>query len=178
MKVDRKKLRALAEITVECEPDQTPIRGNASAWGETEERQCETCTGTGLDPTIQSIDDPPPEPCDVCSGKGTIKVDLDEELANELIERVQSGDDWAWCVVTVRATYAGCSESDSLGGCSYASERQFRAESGYYDDMVAQAIESLAKRLEEYDEDISAVLADPPARRVRVLPRVSPLQRK
>lgn len=168
MKVDRAKLRRLAEITIEASPEDIPVRGNASATGEKEDRQCPYCYGTRIDPTPVSIDEEQP-PCEECGGKGTIEVDLDEELATEIEERLERGDTWAWCQVGVTASYAGLTGSDFLGGCSYEDERNFVDSGGYYDDMMTEAIEELAREIERHVREVPeharafrAVQADAP----------------
>ena len=57
--------------------------------------------------------------------------------------------EWGWCTVEVRAEFAGMVGNDYLGGCSYESERDFCQPGGYYDDMVDQAVEDLAVKLEK-----------------------------
>ena len=66
----------------------------------------------------------------------------DRELEDELIARLDSGDVWAWCSVRVIATRddGRIGRSDWLGGCSYASEADYRACSGYFDDQCHEAI--------------------------------------
>ena len=77
-------------------------------------------------------------------------IDDETDAENERIirERLQSGDDWAWCVVTVTATLGPWSGRDVLCGCSYLNEKDFRA-GGYYDDMQEEAIARLASNLIE-----------------------------
>jgi hypothetical protein len=52
-------------------------------------------------------------------------------------EQIKIGNDWAWCTITVTLEfpYLGITLTDSLGGCSYLSEEEFK-QGGYYDDMV------------------------------------------
>lgn len=72
----------------------------------------------------------------------------DKAVEDEIIARVESGDVWAWCTVRVRVTYRGVLSADSyLGACSYAGEAEFRADSGYYGDLVDECIAELNKRL-------------------------------
>jgi len=40
-------------------------------------------------------------------------------------------------------TWEGLSESDTLGGCSYANEEDFRAPGGYFDDMVSECLDRI-----------------------------------
>lgn len=61
-----------------------------------------------------------------------------ENMVTDIIERVREGDEWAWCCVKVTVSCAGMEESEYLGCCSYQSEADFRANSGYFDDMVQE----------------------------------------
>ena len=72
--------------------------------------------------------------------------ELDREIANEIIERLERGDLWAWCCVKVTAalvvddlTFEGV---DYLGGCSYADEDDFKR-GGYWESMKDQALDDL-----------------------------------
>jgi hypothetical protein len=58
-------------------------------------------------------------------------------------KRARAGDEWAWCCVTVRATWNGIVGEDNLGCCSYEDEEDFKRGGGYYDDMVNNAIDAL-----------------------------------
>ena len=69
--------------------------------------------------------------------------DFDREVEHNILSRIQQGDTWAWAAVTVTASWGPFSASDHLGCCSYANEEDFRQPGGYFDDMVAQAIEDL-----------------------------------
>jgi hypothetical protein len=70
-----------------------------------------------------------------------------EAYANEIIARLERGDDWAWCIVTVTAEYAGFKGTASMGGCSYHDEAEFTAPGGYYDDMRQEALADLRETL-------------------------------
>lgn len=87
--------------------------------------------------------------------------DEDKRCEDEIIERLDRGDDWAWCIVEVRAVFRGVVGRATLGGCSYASEADFRAAAWRitdrdgtvhdvteYDTMRHEAIEDLATRIE------------------------------
>ena len=50
----------------------------------------------------------------------------DKKVEDEILERLDNGDVWAWAVVEVRAGYGDLSASDYLGACSYESEKDFR----------------------------------------------------
>lgn len=78
-------------------------------------------------------------------------LDDERDAANiaHVRDQLDSGNDWAWCAVTVRLTYRGLIAEDHLGGCSYASEADFTAPGGYYDDMIHECLISLNKQLAE-----------------------------
>lgn len=75
---------------------------------------------------------------------------VDRADEDEIIRRFNEGDDWAWANVRVRAVspltdivgYSGW-----LGGCTYANEKDFRSNSGYFEDMCYEAAEDLKKKL-------------------------------
>jgi hypothetical protein len=69
--------------------------------------------------------------------------EFDRELENQIIDRLDNGDVWAWCVVELRVTWEGFKGTDFLGGCSYDSERDFIENSMYYEDMIDVALEDL-----------------------------------
>lgn len=81
----------------------------------------------------------------------------DKACEDEIIERLNSGDDWAWCCVEVRASYAGIDGADYLGGCSYASEKDFRKSGYYFEDMCERALDELADELERADQELEKV---------------------
>lgn len=63
---------------------------------------------------------------------------IDEE---EILQRLDRGDTWAWCNVRVKATAdsGDVAYSDWLGACTYESEADYRASSGYFDDQCHEA---------------------------------------
>lgn len=74
----------------------------------------------------------------------------DRDLENEIIERLDRGDLWAWCYVKVTAsvtmdghTFTG---SNAIGGCSYFgtdSECEAAFKRDYYTDLCDEARENL-----------------------------------
>lgn len=70
--------------------------------------------------------------------------EVDRACEDAILDRLESGDVWAWASVRVRATYRRYSGSDYLGACSYADEEAFRAPGEYYDAMRDRALENLA----------------------------------
>ena len=78
--------------------------------------------------------------------------DLDRKVEDEIIERLEDGDVWAWSLVEVFATVELNGEtitgdSDYLGACCYHNQESFEA-CPYYDDMRAIAFGSLRRKLE------------------------------
>lgn len=62
----------------------------------------------------------------------------DPECVAHVRAGIRSGNEWAWCCVAVTVECEGIEETDYLGACSYDSERDFRNDSGHFDDMVAE----------------------------------------
>jgi hypothetical protein len=76
--------------------------------------------------------------------------DFDHGVENEILARLERGDEWAWALVRV-SVYEPESTlrvDEYLQCCSYENEEDFRANSGYYDDMVAACLEALQIRLD------------------------------
>lgn len=72
--------------------------------------------------------------------------ELDRKVEDEILDRLDSGDVWAWASVEVRATHEGLSGSDYLGCCCYRDEEDFKS-GGYYEDMVREACSNLADQI-------------------------------
>jgi hypothetical protein len=77
--------------------------------------------------------------------------DDDRQAEDEIIERLESGDVWAWASVKVEAVIEVDGEEitgeDYLGACSYADYRDFIEPGGYYDDMKVEAKNDLRQTL-------------------------------
>lgn len=116
-KASRSALAKVARITIECEPEIEPVRGNALASG---------------DPAA------------------------DKECEDKILARLANGDQWAWCTVVVRASYAGESQLDAIGCCSYTSESAFKR-GGYFASMKREALALLASALEVRADEIDEV---------------------
>ena len=76
---------------------------------------------------------------------------FDDETAADILESAESNV-WAWAAVEVQAVavFTGGGEvigSDFLGGCSYGSENEFKAEGGYFEDMKIEALSDLMGKL-------------------------------
>lgn len=83
------------------------------------------------------------------------------ELVKAFDNMVDAHDLWGWCVVRVRVAYTSSNlHADIfLGECSYEDEEDFTKTSGYYDQMVEEAvqnlnndIETLLQKLPYYDD--------------------------
>ena len=61
--------------------------------------------------------------------------EADKKYEDEIIDRLDRGDVWAWAAVTVIAEYEGFKGWDHLGGNTYNDERDFVRNSGYYQDV-------------------------------------------
>ena len=55
---------------------------------------------------------------------------------------------WGWCQVTVTVRLGPLEGESHMGGCSYESEDDFIQSSGYYDDMVSDAIADLQNSID------------------------------
>jgi hypothetical protein len=75
--------------------------------------------------------------------------ELDKRVEDEIIDRLNRGDDWAWCTVEIRAEYRGLIGAAFLGGCTYDSERDFVENSGYYEDLCHEARQNLLAEIDE-----------------------------
>lgn len=71
----------------------------------------------------------------------------DKAYEDEIIERLDNGDVWAWACVCVTATWKGMEGVNYLGCCCYKDEADFKAEYGYYKDMKQQAYDDLIKKI-------------------------------
>lgn len=70
-----------------------------------------------------------------------------KEAENAILAQLESGNEWAWCSVRVYFEFSDGQRlcSDWLGCCSYASEADFRDNSGYFDDMCGQIRQLIAE---------------------------------
>lgn len=93
--------------------------------------------------------------------RGNVQASGDEEADHaaeaEVANRVARGDVWAWARVTVVGSWRDYEASTTLGGCSYESEEQFRADP-YFEEMVAEGVDKireaadLRQRLDHIEE--------------------------
>jgi hypothetical protein len=89
-----------------------------------------------------------PEEMTVKGNCSAIDEETDKETEQYIYDQLDSGNDWAWCCVTVKAHYKHIEGSASLGGCSYASRKDFKENSGYYEDMKLSAYNDLIANLQ------------------------------
>ena len=71
---------------------------------------------------------------------------LDESLVDEIRKQMEYSE-WAWCIVTVTATWKGLRSQAHLGGCSYENEEAFRV-CDHFEDMKEEAIAEVASQAE------------------------------
>jgi hypothetical protein len=81
----------------------------------------------------------------------------DRAAEDEILARLESGDNWAWCCVSVTAEVNGFEASTYLGACSYDGLTDFLHPDGYYPSMREEAREALITKLESACEALSEV---------------------
>lgn len=69
--------------------------------------------------------------------------DTDKATAEQIHSELNSGNVWAWASVTVKCSWNGFEGIDSLGGCFYKSESDFKTHGGYYSEY--QTIDAARK---------------------------------
>lgn len=105
-------------------------------------------------PTIDEVDfdiEYLPEHIQIWGNASAIDEETDREVENDIIDQLGRGNEWAWCAVKVTAKYKDQEGVDYLGGCSYASEKDFMTD-GYYQDMKQQAYNDLLQNLESLND--------------------------
>lgn len=91
----------------------------------------------------------------ICSGDS----EFDKKCEDEVIARLESGDVWAWCYVSVTATWGEFQGSAALGGNSYESEADFlESNSDYYEDLKVNALEDLNYQVSRAFEKIKELI--------------------
>ena len=96
-------------------------------------------------PTLTVLqDDTPVRGNALASGDDT----EDRKAEDEIIARLNDGDEWAWALVTVSVSALGFTGTDTLGACTYANEHAFRV-GDYFRDMVKNAANDLAQQLHD-----------------------------
>lgn len=85
---------------------------------------------------------------------------VDHEAEQRVLKQLESGNQWSWCCVEVRAFLPGMPDVygvDFLGCCSYSSEEEFKNDA-YFSDMKNTAKEDLLTKLASIQKSIDAVL--------------------
>jgi hypothetical protein len=85
--------------------------------------------------------------------------DLDKQCEDEILERLDNGDVWAWAYVVVTAKWNGFEGTAGLGGCCYRDERDFRKNSMYFEDMKAEALDDLNRTIASHIEKLRPLMA-------------------
>ena len=75
--------------------------------------------------------------------------DFDREVERDIMGRLGQGDVWAWAAVTVIVVWGPFEAPAYLGCCSYADEEDFTQPGGYFEDLVAEALEELNRTIRE-----------------------------
>ncbi len=77
-------------------------------------------------------------------------------MMRRIRRRLEAGDNWAYGSVFVVAKYTDPNDpervfwgDDNLGGCSYKDRNDFMRNSGYFEDMKANAYEELKKNFDK-----------------------------
>jgi|SRR6185295_17241197 len=71
----------------------------------------------------------------------------DKGYEDEIIERLDNGDVWAWACVCVTAEWRGMEGAQYLGSCCYENEEDFIKNSGHYEDMKQEAYDNLIEQI-------------------------------
>jgi hypothetical protein len=105
------------------------------------------------------------EPEDMQIKGNASAIDPETDAANEawIRRELNAGNEWAWCRVTITASWQGLRGTDSLGGCSYHSEADFKQEGEYFTDMRKNALADLnevVRNTIKHGEDLATLLND------------------
>jgi hypothetical protein len=103
--------------------------------------------------TIRILAEPDPVPVEgnACASGDD---DFDREVGQNILCQLQQGDVWAWAAVTVIVAWGSFDSRAYLGCCSYADEEDFKQPGGYFDDMVAEALDELNRTISETYQEI------------------------
>ena len=98
--------------------------------------------------TIRVLAEPDPVPVE---GNACVSGDddFDREVEHNILCRLQQDQVWAWAAVTVIVAWGSFEGREYLGCCSYADENDFKQPGGYFDDLVAEALEELNRTIRE-----------------------------
>lgn len=89
----------------------------------------------------------PEEDLRVRGNASAIDPETDAAIEQEIIRRLNNGEEWAWCCVEVKAIWEDFEGTAYLGGCSYADEADFSQEGGYLKDLKAEALADLNRNV-------------------------------
>ena len=81
----------------------------------------------------------------------------DPDVVARIREQIAAGNEWAWCVVTVRVLWREYRAEDSLSGCSYQGVADFGV-CGYYSDMRAECLDRLADKVADAYDALSSLI--------------------
>lgn len=70
------------------------------------------------------------------------------------VQRRAETNIWGWCCIHVTVTFNGLEESESLGGCSYDAEVNFRR-CPYFTDMVNACVSRLADKVAKLVKEVA-----------------------
>ena len=90
-----------------------------------------------------------------CMASGDDDVDAEQE--QWIRDQLDDGNEWAWCQVTVVATWREWEGKAHLGGCSYLSKEDFMQPGGYYDDLKSEALDDLNTTLTQAAEALDSI---------------------
>ena len=77
-----------------------------------------------------------------------ITHDTDRRNEDWVRDQLDAGNEWAWCIVSVRVHWETFEHTEYLGACSYRGKTDFVDRSGYYADMVDEGLAELNQLIE------------------------------
>lgn len=89
-----------------------------------------------------------PEDLQIKGNASAIDDETDAQVEREILEQLDSGNEWAWCTIKVSLKWKGYEGTDYLGACSYKSKKDFIEANDYFPDMVAIAFNDLVDNIE------------------------------
>ncbi len=88
-----------------------------------------------------------PEDAQVKGNCSAIDDETDRETEQYIYNELNNGNEWAWCTVKVGCSYKGQEGTAYLGQCSYKDRKDFKDNSGYYEDMKQESFDDLINSL-------------------------------
>lgn len=92
-----------------------------------------------------------PEEEDLHWTDGALGYDL--SCITDFQEMVDKHGIWGWCCVKLEVQWRGLTARTYLGAASYAGETDFVENSGFYEDMVNEALDALNREVEAHIEE-------------------------